>query len=403
MAARSKKKPAGATKEKASEVADTLNAADTCLLWGRAGGHCSNPGCRSPISKFQRSTLVGNSGERAHIVGRRKGGPRGDQDRSAVLAAALSNHILLCPICHKMVDDNPAAFPELLLLDWKSSHEALVASVLRTALVAKRTVALHVRAHFGPGARMIAAEPRAMLQATLQTGRMFDELGGCYIIEADQFRRDHEEGYWNSAPDGLLSEANQWVGKRGGFAKLEHLTVFASGPIPLLVALGRLIGDTRPVDVRNFDRDSSSWDWPDPAAEPPRLLVTQTDPSCAKEVRLVIDLSGRTDRDAQAQALGGRLMPEVCVTVDEPSTSLVRGPRLLPELRKAFQHALELAKNKVGDDGIIHVFAAMPLSAAVAFGQAQLPKALPTMHIYDNNSAAGGWRRAISFERDLAK
>ena len=89
--------------------------------------------------------------------------------------------------------------------------------------------------------------------------------------------------------------------------------------------------------------------------------------------------------------------------MDEPSTTLIRGPRFLPELRNTFQNAFELAKNKVGDDGIIHVFAARPLSAAVAFGQAQLPKALPTMHIYDNNSAAGGWRRAISFERELAK
>jgi hypothetical protein len=58
-----------------------------------------------------------------------------------------------------------------------------------------------------------------------------------------------------------------------------------------------------------------------------------------------------------------------------------------------------MAKGVVGDNGHIHVFGAMPLSAAVAFGQAQLPKAMPTVHVYDNSGAAGGWRHALTFPR----
>jgi hypothetical protein len=58
-----------------------------------------------------------------------------------------------------------------------------------------------------------------------------------------------------------------------------------------------------------------------------------------------------------------------------------------------------MAKAVVGDNGHIHVFGAMPLSAAVAFGQAQLPKAMPNVHVYDNSGTAGGWRHALTFSR----
>ncbi len=376
-----------------------LSDRDACLLWGRAGGHCSNPGCRQPVTRFLKSLIIGNAGERAHIVGKKPSAARGDSARSEGLASRIENHILLCPNCHKMVDDHEDQFPEALLLEWKRTHEARVAALLHAGLSAEKTLALHVRARFGAGeGRILSAPPSEMLSATLQAGRFFETIGGSATIDADVFRRDTDDGYWQTAPDEMQGQLAAWAHTHGGLAAIPHLSVFASGPIPVLVALGRLIGDTRPVDVRDFDRDTSTWLWPEPGAKPLDIRVKGPDaPGSATEIRLVVELSGRTDRESQAKALGDRLLPEVLVDIAAPRPGLIRGPLILPPLRRAFQRAFELAKTFVGDGGVIHVFAAMPVSAAVAFGQAQLSKAMPVMHLYDNNVAAAGWRRALTF------
>ena len=378
-----------------------LSDRDACLLWGRAGGHCSNPVCRKPITKFLNSLLIGNAGQRAHIVARKVSGPRGDRDRSPQLAAALANHILLCESCHTAVDSNPSQFPESMLLEWKRKHEEDTGSLLALGLSAGKTHALHVRARFGAGeGRILVAEPHEMLRATLQVGRSFEDLGGHITIDADTFRRDTDSEYWQSAPEEMEGQFEAWARRHGGIAYIPHLSVFPSGPIPLLIALGRLIGDSRAVDIHDFDRDASSWLWPDVAAAPIEFQVTSTARagSFSDGIRLVVDLSGRTDRAAQTLALGGVALPEVLVAVAHPRPGLIRGPALLPPLRRAFQQAFELAKAVVGDTGTVHVFAAMPASAAVAFGLAQLPKAMPVLRVYDNNVAAGGWRPAITFQ-----
>lgn len=398
-AAKSKKKP---SKRKSESSGGGLSDRDACLLWGRAGAHCSNPACQRLIGAFLESYLIGNAGERAHIVGRKPAAARGDPDRSTKLAASLGNHILLCLGCHKMVDDNPEQFPETMLLEWKRNHEARVASLLGIGLKAARTCAIHVRARFGTGAgRVLVAEPHEMLSATLQVGRTFDGLGGHISIDADTFRRDSDAEYWQFAPGEIEGQLEVWAQRRDGFARIPHLSIFPSGPIPLLIALGKLVGDTRPVDVRDFDRDAFSWRWPDLESPPIDFAVTSTALTRGdlSEIRLVIDLSGRTDRSAQSGALGGLVLPEVLVTTNEPRTGLIRGPKLLPPLRRAFQKAFELAKQALVDGGMVHVFAAMPASASVAFGQASLPKAMPTMRVYDFNDEAGGWRPALTLGR----
>lgn len=380
---------------------DSLHDRDAVLLWGRAGGYCANPGCRRPVTTYQKSTLMGVAGQRAHIVGRRPTAARGDPNRSARLAAALENHILLCVECHTQVDSNPAMFPEETIRAWKRDHEARVASLLSVGLVAQRTVALHVHARFGAGeGRSLLAPADAMLSATLQSNRYFDDPGGRLTIDADTFRRDSEQDYWQSALDELTGCWRRWMAGRGGISDIEHLTVFASGPIPVLIALGRLIGDTRPVDVRDFDRQTSSWRWPDMEAAALEVTTSELEDCRGPEIRLVVELSGVMDREAQHRAVGKRL-PEIRVGVSDPRPGLVRGPDVLPGLRSEFQRAMEFAKRRVGDTGRIHLFAAVPASAAVAFGQSLFPKAMPRMDVYDNNVAAQGWRRALSIEHGM--
>ena len=385
------------TQPKDGEMSE-LSDRDACLLWGQSGGYCNNPVCRQPLFRFARPRTIGNAGERAHIVGKKPDAARGDPDRSPELAALLSNHILLCAQCHKMIDDNPLRFPEDTLTAWKAAHEERVTTLLSAGLGAKPTVAIHVKARFGAGeGRILNATVQQMMDAALQTGHYFDDRIGLKIVDADDARRDSNEGYWDSVENTLQTRLQAQLAAHGQLAHLAHISLFASGPIPLLVALGRLIGDTREVDVRDFDRDTSSWLWPALSAPSPDFTFHPGQPGPRSDVAIIIELSGRIDRDAVSLRLSSGV-PQLLIDVPHPLPGLIKSPAHLSDLRRVFRAGFESAKAMSGDDSAIHVFAAMPLSAAVAFGQCQLPKAMPTIHIYDNNIPAGGWRRALTFK-----
>lgn len=68
-----------------------------------------------------------NVGEMAHIIAKSAGGPRG---RAGGGPDTYDNLILLCPTCHRKIDKAPAGeYPEQLLHDWKTQHEANIRSI----------------------------------------------------------------------------------------------------------------------------------------------------------------------------------------------------------------------------------------------------------------------------------
>lgn len=99
---------------------------DIKLLWGQAGGYCSNPGCRQKLSETNEAGEGFLTGEMAHIIARNVGGPRGN---AAGGPDTYENLILLCPTCHTKVDKAPvASYPADHLRAWKAQHEEWVNS-----------------------------------------------------------------------------------------------------------------------------------------------------------------------------------------------------------------------------------------------------------------------------------
>jgi len=91
------------------------------ILWGRAAGRCSNPGCREDLTVILDRPGAYHIGEMAHIIAKSPSGPRG-QDAGG--PDAYENLILLCPTCHKRIDKAPPGeFTEGRLRGWKKGHE----------------------------------------------------------------------------------------------------------------------------------------------------------------------------------------------------------------------------------------------------------------------------------------
>lgn len=94
-------------------------------VWGSAAGLCSFPDCRTPC--IDSSGLVPISiGEVCHIVAQSFGGPRGNSPLSLEERDQFSNLILLCPIHHRIIDENTTQFTIPILQSIKSDHESWV-------------------------------------------------------------------------------------------------------------------------------------------------------------------------------------------------------------------------------------------------------------------------------------
>lgn len=93
-------------------------------LAARAGHKCSNPSCCAPTSgpQLQEEKAV-NVGVAAHISGAATGGPRYNPNLTGSERSSIKNGIWLCQNCAKLIDNDEAAHPKRLLLQWKSAAE----------------------------------------------------------------------------------------------------------------------------------------------------------------------------------------------------------------------------------------------------------------------------------------
>lgn len=98
-----------------------ISEADIKLLWGRAAGMCSRPGCGIDLTSLPEGRDAYTVGEMAHVIARSASGPRGDGKGGN---DTYANLVLLCPTDHRHVDKAPdGEFPPELLHQWKNAHE----------------------------------------------------------------------------------------------------------------------------------------------------------------------------------------------------------------------------------------------------------------------------------------
>lgn len=104
-----------------------ISEADIKLLWGRAAGICSKPGCETDLTRIVEGKNNYNIGEMAHVIARSKEGPRGCDTAGS---DTYDNLVLLCPSCHTDVDKAPdGLFPVELLHEWKRLHETRIREI----------------------------------------------------------------------------------------------------------------------------------------------------------------------------------------------------------------------------------------------------------------------------------
>lgn len=160
-----------------------ISDVDAKILWGRAAGICSNPGCRTDLTEILLGEDNYHIGEMAHVVARSEDGPRGVKGGGA---DTYDNLVLLCPTCHRRVDKAANQFPPDMLFGWKLEHEGQVRSKGKEEVFANwREIQDRVRRllaenqslweNLGPRSKVAMNDPNSNL-AVVWTRRKLDTI-----------------------------------------------------------------------------------------------------------------------------------------------------------------------------------------------------------------------------------
>jgi nucleoside phosphorylase len=229
----------------------------------------------------------------------------------------------------------------------------------------------------------------AEVAAALAPAQPADDI----VVELGDRYSDGRGASWS----GAVSEIDRAVALAREGA--EPLAIFAIGPIPMLVALGNLLGDKLPGGVFERHRHlaevdlARAWCWENDGPDlgwapfqPPRHLRGATD------VAVLLSISGPVDSSAVAAVLPQH-HPLYEIRLEEPRPNVVRTRAQLASFVHRWREVLDHVRETYGETVRVHVFPAVPVSVAVECGRRML-QADPTLRIY--NATGSNYRYALT-------
>ncbi len=384
-------KPKKATVKKASpkkEVRPTLPPRVVSYVWMRSGGRCAFPGCNIPLWKDLLTNEHVNAALIAHIIAWTPTGPRGDVVLSSQLATDATNLMLLCHTHHTRVDKDESQFTVEVLRDYKARHEKRI-EVLSGIDEDRRTTMILLQAAVGPHADPMRFD-RARLAAA--EARLYPREEVIAIDLTALGSRDHEADYWPKATRIISARLQSSLVSLRHTENVDHVSVFAFAPIPLLIHLGRELGDKIAASTYNLHRDPKGWRWPCDARrfKEYRSLPEGAVDASATEVGLLVSVTSNVQREHVRKVLP-EPAPLFELRTDAPVPDILRHPDELTAFARAFQGVMERIHNETPRATRIHLFAGVPVACAVEMGRSLLPKVHAPIQVYDFHQATNGF------------
>ena len=141
-------------------------------------------------------------------------------------------------------------------------------------------------------------------------------------------------------------------------------------------------------------REPKGWRWPE---DGPSLQYQVREPRvAAKNAALVLGLSATIIDDRITRVLGeGEDTAIWSITAERPHNDIIKRRVDLTEFRRLMRATLNAIKAVHGEDAIVNVFPALPISAAVEVGRVWMPKADLPLLVYDQNRKLDGFAPAL--------
>lgn len=356
-------------------------------LWVKAAGRCEFYGCNEPVWRNNLTLSDGNFGDVAHIIGASKDGPRGSEE-SADLRIDYSNLMLLCKRCHKEIDDDPDRYTTELLRQWKQEHEKRIE--IQTSYpeeIHKSTVVLFT-------VKIKDSIPRINHEA--YRNAMFPKypVDEGIKIEIPDFDRHGDEVEWSTYARTIKIKIKTRIEEGIDEKKIKHFSVFAIGPMPLLMFLGKCIADIIPADLyqshRNIKDTSQTWSWQ--AEEPETQTAYIVNPikvvENSENVAIVLALSDTINKDKYINFVDDTFSLYE-ITIKNPSPHFLKNPKQLEHFSYEYRKLLNQVQATHGHRCKIFILPAVPVAIAVECGRVLLPTKDPEIFACEYYSQDG--------------
>jgi 5-methylcytosine-specific restriction endonuclease McrA len=360
------------------------------FLFVRAGGRCEFDGCNRYLLEHHLTKTEGNFTQMAHIWAFSERGPRARRRPAGKLVHALSNLILLCPQCHKLVDDDPDQWPAAVLRKHKKAHEDRVFMLTETK-PDRHTVAVALTARIGGKAVSISLPEMQAAVAPRYLGQR-----DVVHIDLTTIPDEVSEHYWQTGAETIRSRTRNLYEQTFEHGPVRHVSVFALGPIPLLVYLGSCLSDKVPLTLYQRHRGSESWKWKQKGEIVNYNFRNVRPGSDPASVALLLSLSGRIREDDLPDEIDARFsVYEITLAGIQPTPSFLNREESLRAFRDAFLDAMRSLVASHANLTRLHLFPAAPAPVAVAIGRDLMPKRDPAVLVYDFDKRAGGFAPAL--------
>lgn len=362
-------------------------------LWVKSAGRCEFKGCNTPVWNNQLTLSDGNFGEVAHIIGSSKLGARGNEN-SEKLQTEFSNLMLLCQRCHKEIDDNAERYPAELLQKWKQEHEDRIEIQTSYSEDIHKSTVLFFSVNIGERLVPINQEP---IRNAMFPKFPSDQKG--IKIEEKEFDRFGKIEYWqNFAENKIKRKITRYFEDGIDDVVIKHISIFGISPMPLLVYLGRCIGDTIPCDIyqshRNIEDTSKTWSWQDQNNIDINYFISCERKGLGDEVFLKLAISDNIELDKYEN-----LISDNCsvyqITVENPSPHFLKSKKQLEIFSYEYRKLLNEIQAKHGKNCKIFILPAIPVSVAVECGRVILPTKDPLVYICEYYKDDGGFKNVL--------
>lgn len=323
----------------------------------------------------------------AHIVAFKEEGPRGASATRPAHINDVSNLMLLCPECHKLIDDHPDQYTVAGLEKYKQAHEERIFHVTGLGPDLKTTV-VQLKARIAgqsvaiPVAQVTeAVAPRYPTDARghLIDLTSIDAEGKAFVDAACQLIRRRIERLYEPGMD---------------VHETRHISLFALAPISLLIFLGSQLSNKVPVEVFQRHRDTEDWVWKT-SGTPVEYRFEKIREGTAG-VALLLSLSGKIHTKALPSNVAEQFtIYEMTLANGDPNPTYLRLRDDLTRFKDGYQAALRTIARECGQIEAIHLFPAVPAPVAVFCGRELLPKVDPKLLVYDYDKKLGGFTLAI--------
>lgn len=164
---------------------------------------------------------------------------------------------------------------------------------------------------------------------------------------------------------------------------------------PLLVRLGSLLNDNVPLAVYQRHRNGDTWAWPGPGATVTFAVEAPDEPAVGDDMVVILNVSGTIQANELPEQV--RELPRFVLSPvgTVPHRDLIESPSTLEAFRAAWAQLLSVHEDQSWKAvRLWHVFAAVPVSAAIHVGRVHEAHINPTLVLYDRLDD-GSYRSAI--------